>query len=161
MPYLNKENYQLWTGPILNYYSPSFVFYIWTWIHASLKLTVAHPWPYQYRINRTILYGNHRFLSLNDGVSKSFRTGRLERELQVIHLSATRCSCIAILWASLVSFAAITFCVASQRVFIAVRVNFIMTQSGNFWILPHIFLDSCNLYDIYERIYCNFILCMK
>jgi hypothetical protein len=29
--------------------------------------------------------------------------------------SATRCSCIAILWASLVSFAAITLCVASQR----------------------------------------------
>jgi hypothetical protein len=31
------------------------------------------------------------------GVSKSFRTGRLERELQMIKLSATRCSCIVIL----------------------------------------------------------------
>jgi hypothetical protein len=30
-------------------------------------------------------------------VSKSFRTGRLERELQMVQLSATRCSCIAIL----------------------------------------------------------------
>jgi hypothetical protein len=30
-------------------------------------------------------------------VSKSFRTGRLEPELQVILLSATKCSCIAIL----------------------------------------------------------------
>jgi hypothetical protein len=39
-------------------------------------------------------------------VSKSFRTGRLERELQMVQLSATRCSCIAILWVSLVSFAA-------------------------------------------------------
>jgi hypothetical protein len=32
-----------------------------------------------------------------EGVSKSFRTGRLERELKVVHLSATRCICIVIL----------------------------------------------------------------
>jgi hypothetical protein len=32
-----------------------------------------------------------------EGVSKSFRTGRLEQELQVVQLSATGCSCIAIL----------------------------------------------------------------
>jgi hypothetical protein len=38
------------------------------------------------------------------GVSKSFRTGRLELELQMVQLSATRCSCVAILWVSLVSF---------------------------------------------------------
>jgi hypothetical protein len=57
---------------------------------------------------------------LYEGVSESFRAGRLERELQMVQLSATRCSCIAILWASLVSFAAITFCVASQRVFVVV-----------------------------------------
>jgi hypothetical protein len=56
-----------------------------------------------------------------DWVSKSFRTGRLERELQTIQLCATRCSCIAILWVSLVSFVAITLCVASQRVFIVVH----------------------------------------
>jgi len=30
-------------------------------------------------------------------VFKSFRTGRLERELQMVQLSATRCSFIAIL----------------------------------------------------------------
>jgi hypothetical protein len=36
-----------------------------------------------------------------------------------------------------VSFAAITLCVASQRVFIIVAVvDFVMTQSGNFWIHP-------------------------
>jgi hypothetical protein len=45
-----------------------------------------------------------------------------------------------------VGFAAITFCVASQRAFIIVIViiiiiiiiivYFIMTQSGNFWIYP-------------------------
>jgi hypothetical protein len=34
--------------------------------------------------------------------------------------SATRCSCIAILWVNLVRFAAITLRVASQRVFIVV-----------------------------------------
>jgi hypothetical protein len=60
------------------------------------------------------------------GVSKSFRTGCLGRELQMIQLSATRCSCIAILWVSLVSFAAITLCVASQRVFVVVSVYFVI-----------------------------------
>jgi hypothetical protein len=36
----------------------------------------------------------------------------------------------------LVQFATITLCVASQQVFIVVG-DFIMTQSGNFWIHPH------------------------
>jgi hypothetical protein len=57
---------------------------------------------------------------MHEGVSKSFRTGRLERELQTVQLSATRCGCIAILWVRLVIFAAIILCVASQRVFIVV-----------------------------------------
>jgi hypothetical protein len=57
-----------------------------------------------------------------EGVAKSFRTDRLERELQMVQLSATRCSCIAILWVGLVSFVTITLCVASQRVFIVVVV---------------------------------------
>jgi hypothetical protein len=61
-----------------------------------------------------------------EDVSKSFLTGRLERELRMVKLSASRCSCIAVLWASLVSFAAITLCVASQRVFIAVVVYFVI-----------------------------------
>jgi hypothetical protein len=59
-------------------------------------------------------------VSTYDGVSKSFRTGRLERELQMVQFSATSCSCIAILWVILGSFATINLCVASQRVFIAV-----------------------------------------
>jgi hypothetical protein len=37
----------------------------------------------------------------------------------------TICSCIAILWVSLVSFAAITLCVASRRVFIVVVIYFV------------------------------------
>jgi hypothetical protein len=52
----------------------------------------------------------------------------------MIQLSATRCSCIAIFRVTLVSFAAVTLFVASQRMFV---VYFIMTQSGNFWIYPH------------------------
>jgi hypothetical protein len=53
-----------------------------------------------------------------EDMSISFWTGRLERELQMVQLSASRCSCIAILWVSLVSFATIILCVASQRVFV-------------------------------------------
>jgi hypothetical protein len=61
-------------------------------------------------------------LPLYEGVSKNFRTGRLARELQMVQLFATSCNCIAILWVSLASFAVITLCVASQRVFIVVVV---------------------------------------
>jgi hypothetical protein len=50
----------------------------------------------------------------------------------MVELSATRCICIAILCASLVSFAAITLCVASRQVFIVVIS--LSTQSGKFWI---------------------------
>jgi hypothetical protein len=51
----------------------------------------------------------------------------------MVQLSAARRSCIAILGVSLVSFAAITLCVASQRVIPKVSVYFVMTQSENFW----------------------------
>jgi hypothetical protein len=37
------------------------------------------------------------FYVMYEDVSKSFRTGRLERELQMVQLSATRYNCIAIL----------------------------------------------------------------
>jgi hypothetical protein len=40
--------------------------------------------------------------------------------MKMVQFSATRCSCIAILWISLVSFAAITLCVGPHRVFIVV-----------------------------------------
>jgi hypothetical protein len=59
-------------------------------------------------------------------VSKSFRTGRLERELQMVQFSTTECSFVAILWVSLVNFSAITVHVASQRVFIVVSVYFVI-----------------------------------
>jgi hypothetical protein len=59
---------------------------------------------------------------IHEGVTKSFLTGRLERELWMVKLSATRCSCSAIFWVSLVSFAAITLYVPSQRVVVVVVV---------------------------------------
>jgi hypothetical protein len=52
----------------------------------------------------------------------------------MVQLSATRRSCIAILFVSLVSFAAITLCVASQPVFVFLLYISLSTQSGNFWI---------------------------
>jgi hypothetical protein len=36
-------------------------------------------------------------VAIGESVPKSFRTGRLKRELQMVQLPATRCSCIAIL----------------------------------------------------------------
>jgi hypothetical protein len=53
----------------------------------------------------------------------------------MVQLSATRCSYIAFC-VSLVSFATITLCVAFQQVFLV--VDFIMTQSRNFWLCPRI-----------------------
>jgi hypothetical protein len=46
----------------------------------------------------------------------------MELELQMVQLSATRCSCVAVLRVSLVSFAAITLCVTSQRMFVIIII---------------------------------------
>jgi hypothetical protein len=62
----------------------------------------------------------------HEGVSRSFRTGHLEREQEMVQLSTTSCSYIVILWVSIVNFAAITLCVASQWVFIVVSVYFVI-----------------------------------
>jgi hypothetical protein len=69
--------------------------------NGTIKMKGRYP-PVETKVDLRNLY---------DGISKSFRTGRLERELQMVQLSATRCSCMVILWVSLVNFAAITFCV--------------------------------------------------
>jgi len=42
----------------------------------------------------------------------------------MVQPSATRCSCVVILWVSLVSFVAITLCVASHRVFTFAKHTF-------------------------------------
>jgi hypothetical protein len=61
-----------------------------------------------------------------EDISKSFRTGHLARELQMVQLSYTRCSRIIILRVSLVSFGTINLCVASLRVVIVVDVYFVI-----------------------------------
>jgi hypothetical protein len=68
------------------------------------------------------------------GISKSFWTGCLDWELQIVQLSATSCSCIAILWVNLVSFAAITLCVASQQVFV-----YCCKHMFHYWLSPETF----------------------
>jgi len=59
-----------------------------------------------------------------------------------------------------VSFAAITLCVASQRVFIVVSVYFVMTQSGNFWIhlrISYISGDNAEMSPIDETMQISWI----
>jgi hypothetical protein len=50
-------------------------------------------------------------LKSDESISKSFRTGHLEQELQMVQLSASSCSCITNFSVSVVRFAAITLCV--------------------------------------------------
>jgi hypothetical protein len=82
---------------------------------------------YLYKLHS--VYTKHCDLSCNTQLAtwvRFMRVGRLERELQMVQLSVTRRSCIAILWVGLVSFVAITLCVAFQRVFIVVSVYFVI-----------------------------------
>jgi hypothetical protein len=60
------------------------------------------------------------------GCIQKFPDCRLERELQMVQFSCTKCSFIAILWVNLVSFAAVTLCVASQRVIPKVNIYFVI-----------------------------------
>jgi hypothetical protein len=85
------------------------------------------------------------------GVSKSFQTGCLKGELQMVQLSATRCSCITILWVSLVSFATITLCVTSQQVFVvyfvidsAQKLLDTLSYVSNIPLFHQHFLSFCN-----------------
>jgi hypothetical protein len=57
----------------------------------------------------------------------------------MVQLAATRCSCIAILWVSLLSFAVIALCVASQRVFI-VDVYFVIDSVQKLLDVPSYFV---------------------
>jgi len=93
-------------------------------VHSFLLMTKLYP-----------CFSIHSWAPLlYKGVSKSFWTGCLEWELKMVQLSATRCSCIAVLWVSLASFSAVTLCVVS-RVFIVV-VCLVMDSVRNFWIHP-------------------------
>jgi len=81
--------------------------------------------------------------SIYKGVSRSFRTGRLQRELQTVQLCATRCSCIAVVCVSLVSFAAIALCDASHRVFIVAAVYFIIDSVQKLLDAPWYVQQTC------------------
>jgi len=93
---------------------------------------------------------------LNEGVSKSFRTDRLERKLQMVQPSATRCSCIAILWVSLASFDAITLCVIYQRVIPKVSVidsvrKLLVTPYYFNYCFHRLFIIRCNKHVMLEK----------
>jgi hypothetical protein len=76
-----------------------------------------------------------------EGVSLSFQTSRLERELQMVQLSITGCSCITILWVSLVNFASIALCVPSTSVYCCyflidlARKPLDTTSYSEFWVI--------------------------
>jgi hypothetical protein len=63
----------------------------------------------------------------------------------MLQLSATRCSCVAILRVSVVSFVAITLCVASQRVFLVVVVYFVMESVRKLLDKPSYLMATCNV----------------
>jgi hypothetical protein len=121
---------------------PQYAFMAWCSVKAQgqlyLYLYLYYHKRYQYMKSGNAESTNHMFpdvfIALNplaslktyEGVSKIFRTGRLERELQMVQLSATRCSCLAILWVSLVSSATITLCVASKQAIPKVSIYFVI-----------------------------------
>jgi hypothetical protein len=67
----------------------NFTFYL-RMFNGNLTDSDRHSDPLALHYKQVSLYEH-------EGVSKSFRTGRLEQELQMVQLSATGFSCIAIL----------------------------------------------------------------
>jgi hypothetical protein len=61
----------------------------------------------------------------------------------MVQLSATRCSCIAFLCVSLVSFATITLCIASQRVFTVVSIYFVIGSVRKLLDTPSYVISHC------------------
>jgi hypothetical protein len=95
------------------------------------------------------------------GVSKSFRTGHLEWELQTVQLSATRCNCITILWVlppyPLCCFSSVHFyCFSVQK--LLDTTLYIRTQKLNLKARQNIFpvhlslLHSCIPRDVHTSI---------
>jgi hypothetical protein len=103
-----------------------------TWLRyetAPWNQDISHFTVAKTRAIRISRYHSSAEYCIYRGVSKSFRTGRLGRELQMVQLSAIRCRCIAILWVSLASFISITLSVASQQVFIVIVVYFVIDSA--------------------------------
>jgi hypothetical protein len=137
--------------------------YTFRWI----QQTTVHPLPISTERNPSLLL--RRFVTIN----KSFNWGGLvcrcrlsfvdripTREIRRciqtfpdwppgartarVQLYATRCSCFATLWVSLMSFAAITLYVASQRVVIVVSVYFVIDSVQKLSDTPSYIVISCN-----------------
>jgi hypothetical protein len=98
---------------------------------ASVKLNLSHRllgfqteyfWLYamEWKWQNNLFVGKVETCTDTREYPKSFRTCHLKREQKMVQLCAPRCSCITILWVTLVSFAAITLCAASQRGFVVV-----------------------------------------
>jgi hypothetical protein len=118
-------------------------------VDLSFKDTLLEFWP---DADYTVWSAPFKVVTFSpfEGVTKSLRTGRLDRELQMVQLSATRCNFNAIMWVSLVSFAAITLCVDSQRVFIVVAY-FVIGSVRKFLYTPSYmckFLSRFTLYSL-------------
>jgi hypothetical protein len=116
--------------PHQNYFKPDSFLYCQTEVRKKFPYGKPHDWT----INPT---ANHELDNLTyEGVSKSFRTGRLERELQMVQVSATSVQ----LYRYFVSHSSEFFhhnplCYFSTSVYCCKRT--FMTQSGNLWIHPH------------------------
>jgi len=75
-----SEDYTLWSSSLCNFLK----------FHVHVKEVCIYVCTYIHTHTHTHIY-------IHESVSKGFRTGHLERELQTVQLSATRCSFIAIL----------------------------------------------------------------
>jgi hypothetical protein len=102
------------------------------------------------------------FTGLYKSVSKSLWTGCWDWELQMVQLSATRCSCIAIFWVVLMSFATITLCVASQWVFIVVSIYFIINSVWKLLGTPSYFYSGFSKLCMFLPTHCHIpVVCFK
>jgi hypothetical protein len=82
----------------------------------------------------------------------------------MVQFSATKCSCIAILWVSLVSFAAITFVLLlSECLLLLLLFISLSTPSGNFWIhhrvwnLPHFEGFVSKFFFFFQNLCCTLV----
>jgi hypothetical protein len=64
--------------------------------NSQLFLYISQYVRVQHVAKSSLRTGTHTRLRTYKRVSKNFRIGRLERELQMVYLSANKCSCIAI-----------------------------------------------------------------
>jgi hypothetical protein len=91
----------------------------------KIQLNIVFPsTPTPVKCSVPLSFPNYTYYTTYEGVSKSSRTANLERVLQKVQLSATRCRSIAILWVIIENFAAITLWRGRQRVRPNVSVYF-------------------------------------